>query len=361
MITIDGSHGEGGGQILRTALALSTITQKPFEIKDIRKGRCDSGLKNQHLFCIKALERLCNAKTSGAFVGSENVRYEPGQIEGKTISIDIETAGSITLLLQSVLLPCFFADKKVRLKLNGGTDVKWSQPFDYFNSVLVPHLRKFADIDVKLEKRGYYPKGNGKVDIVIKPKYRLADFRNFDEFHNFLKQNIQKIDLTGQGNLIQIKGFSHASKELEKAEVAERQMKSAKLILSKLNCPVNISMQYYDALSTGSGITLWAMFSKDNDVDKENPIVLGSDSLGEQGKRAEIVGKEAAEKLIEQINSKAPVDEYLADQILPFMALTGGRIKAARITGHCIANIYVIEQFLGNVFEVDRENKIMSA
>jgi len=126
MIQLDGSWGEGGGAIVRVALALSAITGKPFEVNNIRKGRCDTGLKNQHLFCIKALEMLCNAKTHGAEIGSENLRFEPGKIEGKTISINIETAGSITLLMQAVLLPAMFADKKVRFKVVGGTDTRWS-------------------------------------------------------------------------------------------------------------------------------------------------------------------------------------------------------------------------------------------
>ena len=171
MIEIDGSYCEGGGQIMRTALALSTITGKPFKVSNIRKGRCTSGLKNQHLYCIEALKKLCNADVKGASIGSECVEYSPGKIEGKTISIDIETAGSITLLLQALLMPCCFADKKTRLRLKGGTDVKWSMPFDYFKEILLPQLRKYDNIDVSLQRRGYYPKGGGKVDITIKPKY----------------------------------------------------------------------------------------------------------------------------------------------------------------------------------------------
>lgn len=116
MISIDGSHGEAGGSIARVALALSALTQKPFEITDIRKNRPRPGLKNQHLFCIKALEKLCNAKSEGAYLGSTNLKYIPGKIEGKTIDIDIETAGSIPLFLQSILLPSMFADKPVDRK-----------------------------------------------------------------------------------------------------------------------------------------------------------------------------------------------------------------------------------------------------
>ena len=155
MIQLDGSYGESGGQIVRTALALSTITQKPFEVSNIRKGRKQSGLKAQHLTCVKALEQLCSAKTDSAFLGSEHITYTPGKIEGKTVNVDIGTAGSIGLLLQAVLLPCLFAEKTVKLNITGGTEGKGAMPYDYFKEILVPQIKKFCEkIDVKLVKRG---------------------------------------------------------------------------------------------------------------------------------------------------------------------------------------------------------------
>ena len=130
-------------------------------------------------------------------------------------------------------------------------------------------------------------------------------------------------------------------------------------MLSRYKCPINIRTEYCDTLNPGSGITLWAIFSKDvNEIDEKNPIRLGADALGELGKKAEIVGKEAAENLIKEIESKAPVDRHLADQILPFMALTkGSKIKVSSITNHCRTNMYIIEQFLGKIFEVNEEEK----
>jgi len=347
MIKISGDHIEGGGQIARTALALSTITQKPFEIDNIRKGRAKPGLKNQHLFCIKALEKLCNAKAEGAELGSTHLKYWPGKIKGQTISIDIGTAGSITLLLQSLLIPSILADTKVRLKITGGTDTQWSPQFDYLNNVIIPSIRRYTEkIEIKLEKRGYYPKGGGKVDIKIKPKFSQKNI-----------QEASKIDLTEQGNLIQIKGISHASLDLQKAQVAERQAKAAKLMLNKLNCPIQIQSEYSQTLSTGSGITLWAIFSKDPDeIDINNPIIIGADILGERGKRSEQIGKEAANKLSEEINSKAPVDQHLADNLIPFISIFKGKIKASKLTKHTLTNIYTCEQFLGNIFKVDKES-----
>ena len=361
MININGAYLEGGGAIVRVALALSTITQKPFEVYDIRKGRKDSGLKNQHLYCVKSLKELYNAVAEGDELGSLKLKYYPKKPVAKNLNIDIETAGSITLLMQALLVPSMFVSKTITINVTGGTDTKWSQPFDYFSNVLLPQLQRFAKIEAKLLKRGYYPKGNGKVEIKISPKFKLNDFSDFNELHGHLKQNVHPYNLIEQYYLIQIKGISHASKDLENARVAERQAHSAQAILGKkYNVPIKIRSEYQNTLSTGSGITLWAIFSKNkDDIDENNPIRAGADSLGEQGKRAETVGEEAAINLIKEIESKAPVDSHLADQILPFMALIGGKIKVSEITDHCRTNIYTIEQFLGEVFEVDEKEKMV--
>jgi RNA 3'-phosphate cyclase len=362
LIKLDGDWGEGGGAILRVALALSTVTHQPFEITNIRKNRPQPGLKHQHLFCIKALEKLCSAKAEGASLGSTSLEYYPKKIQGKTINIDIETAGSITLLLQSVLLPSLFADKPVKFNITGGTDTQWSPSFDYFNNVFLPQIQKYADIECKLIKRGYYPKGSGKVEIKIKPTYKLSDFNNFNELLSHLKENAPKISLTEQGSLIQIKGISHASSTLQDANVAERQAKASEISLKSYNCPINIQIQYSNTLSAGSGITLWTIFSKDKDeIDIKNPIRLGAGALGERGKKAEIVGEEAAKNLIKEIESKAPVDQYLADQLQKYMALmSNSSIKTSKITNHTKTNIYTIEKFLGKTFSINESSNILS-
>ena len=256
-----------------------------------------------------------------------------------------------------------FASKPITIAITGGTDTKWSQPFDYFNNILLPQLQRFAKIEAKLLKRGYYPKGNGKVEIKINPKFKLNDFSGFEEFHANIRQNVNPYNLTEQHHLIQIKGISHASKDLENAKVAERQAESSlKILNQKYNVPINVTTEYQNTPSTGSGIALWAIFSKNrDDIDENHPIRLGADSLGERGKRAEDIGEEAAGNLIREIESKAPVDRHLADQILPFMALTGNsKIRVSEITNHCRTNIYTIEQFMGKIFEVEENNKIIS-
>ncbi|MFH1316509.1 MAG: RNA 3'-terminal phosphate cyclase [Candidatus Woesearchaeota archaeon] len=352
MIELDGSFGEGGGQILRTALSMSVITQKAFRLKDIRKNRCNPGLAQQHLTCINAMQRLCNAHVENAEIGSQEINFYPRALKPQTLSIDIGTAGSITLLLQSLFPACILSGGKFRLKITGGTDVRWSMPYDYMANVLLPQLRKYADIESNLLKRGFYPKGDGKVDIRIKSKYSYDDMEGTFPF-----------DLTESGKILFIKGVSAASKDLEKAEVAERQSKSAKQLLNKLNCPIQITNEYQDTLSAGSAITLWAIFSKKKDSDETDfiqPVILGADSLGERGKRAEDVGIEAAKNLLNEIEHKAPIDEHLGDNLIPFLAIFKGDIRVTKLSKHLTTNIYTVEKFLGKTFDIDEKNKIIS-
>ncbi|AJF62147.1 TPA: RNA 3'-terminal phosphate cyclase [Candidatus Woesearchaeota archaeon] len=348
MIEIDGSYLEGGGQIVRTALALSTLTGRPFKVKDIRKGRPKSGLKNQHLTAIKTLAGMCNAEVKGAEPGSGFLEYYPEKIDFRNLNIDIGTAGSITLLLQAVLPVCLFADRKMKIQVKGGTDTEHSMPVDYFINVLVPHLRRYADFEITLEKRGYYPKGGGRLTIRLAPKHELGK-KGFSEILSQLRGN--PIKITEQSRLVAVFGVSHASKDLMKANVAERQAKSAKFLLGKYDASAKISVQYSDTLSAGSGITLWAMFSDRDEMDFSDPVILGADSLGERGKKAENVGMEAAERLARQIDSNAPVDKYLADQLLPYLAFSGGEIKVSEITEHAKTNMHVIEKFLDVKFK----------
>ncbi|MBS3122807.1 RNA 3'-terminal phosphate cyclase [Candidatus Woesearchaeota archaeon] len=346
LIKLDGSHNEGGGQILRTALALSILTQTPFTIDKIRQNRPQPGLKAQHLHCIKALLELTNnkAKVIGAELGSTKLDFFPAEIVKSKLDIDIGTAGSITLLLQS-LLPCLvLRHKRTHLTITGGTDTKWSPLFDYLKEVIIPQFSRYAKIELNLLKRGFYPKGNGKVEIKINP-YKLEKF--------------QEVNLTEQGELIHICGRSFSSKELMNAKVAERQADSAKkYLLEKLNgfFHININAEYNDTLSIGTCITLWAIFKDKAD----NIIRLGSDALGEKGTSSEEVGKEAAQKLVNEINSKAPVDVHLADNLIPVLGIVGGKIKVSEISNHTLTNIYTTELFIEKKFNVDKENRIIS-
>jgi RNA 3'-phosphate cyclase len=331
MIEIDGNYQEGGGQILRTALALSTLTQKPFVMKNIRKGRCEPGLKTQHFCGIDSLQRLCDAEVKGLKMGSTEIEYIPHEISKSSMEINIGTAGSITLLMQSLLIPCIFAKHPISLKVTGGTDVQWSQPIDYFQHVFLPSIKRFAKIEFKLIQRGYYPRGGGIVDIKIIPQH---------DYHNVM---IEKFGLLNQGKLMQINGLSHASIDLKNADVAERQADAASKLLEKL--PLKIETEYCEAFSTGSGITLWAEFPNS---------LIGGDGLGKRGKKAEDVGREAAINLLAEMKTLAPVDQYLADQLIPFLAIAKGSFMTSRITPHTLSNIYVTEKFLDVKFRINK-------
>ena len=288
MISIDGSKGEGGGQVLRTSIALSAVTQKPVRIFNIRAKRSNPGLRPQHLNAINSLAELCDAELKNAVVNSMEIEFIPQEIKSGKLDIDIGTAGSITLVLQALMIPAIFAPDKVRIQIRGGTDVRWSPPIDYLRFVTLPILRRFGyKAEIHLMRRGYYPAGGGRVNVEIFPVKKL-----------------KPINLTERGKILSARGISHAHSDLEKAGVARRQAKSARsLIFNKLSKlgfsqDIEIKQEYSKALSYGSGITLW--------IETENSV-LGADSLGEKGKSSETVGGEAAQNLIEEIDSKASI------------------------------------------------------
>jgi RNA 3'-terminal phosphate cyclase (ATP) len=329
MIELDGDYGEGGGQIIRNALSLSCLTGRPFKINNIRKGRGIPGLKRQHLACVNALKELVGAVVEGDFLGSTELSFSPGKKEPGNISVDIGTAGAITLFLQSLLPFLVFQKKRVKVNVKGGTDVQWSMPYDYFANILVPQLRRFADIGCRLLRRGYFPDGGGEVELIVRP-------------HCF-----KEIIMLERSGMAQVKGIASASSVLETKEVCERMADSAGHALSSLGVPVNISRQYGLSFSAGCCITLWAVF--DSDV---FPVAVGADVLGSAGKKPEDVGKECAEKLLAELSSGAPIDCHLADNLIPFLGVAGGAVKASSVSKHTLSAIYVAEKFLDVKFEV---------
>ncbi|MBU1644116.1 MAG: RNA 3'-terminal phosphate cyclase [Nanoarchaeota archaeon] len=359
MIELDGSYGEGGGALTRTALALSVLTGKEFRVDKIRSGRPNPGLKPQHLTAINALKEICNAKTNEIQIGSTELHFQPGKVNKGTYNIDIGTAGSITLLLQALILPCLFASGKVTLNIKGGTCGKWQASVDYLQNLLIPYLQRFVEkIELKILKRGYYPKGEGQIVVEISPRFKLKDYEDLDGLREELQLKTPKIILTEQGILEQIRGVVNVSSELQEKEVGERIKRSAEGSLKEYPVPKNIRVDYAKTLSVGGEILLWGIFSKDGLVDFDNPLMLSGDALVEKGKSSEDIGKEAAEKLKEEINSSAAVDFHLADQLISSMSLLpGSEILISKITDHTLTNIYVVEKFLNVGFKID-DNKI---
>lgn len=331
MIRIDGSHGEGGGQIIRTAIALSAITGKPCTIEKIRNNRPNPGLNHQHMAAVKNVAKICGTNVD-AGVGDTSLVFKPGKIKGGNFDIDIGTAGAISLVLQSLILPSIHAEHPVSLKISGGTHVKWSPSMDYMQHVFCYYMKKIGiDMKIDIGKYAFYPRGGGAVAARINPG------------------EPKPLNLISRGGLIGYETNSIASVELEKSNVAERQLKRVEksFALSKKN------IAYLQTDSIGSSVDLSAVY--DN-------CILGASSIGERDKSAEKVGEEAANELKKSIDSNACLDMHMADQILPFLAFAkqDSAIKVAEITNHVRTNIWVIEKFLPVKFEIDEENRIIT-
>jgi RNA 3'-phosphate cyclase len=322
MIEIDGSYGEGGGQILRTAVALAAYQETPCRICNIRKGRPTPGVRPQHAAGVQALAELCHGEVAGLHVGSAEITFKPGRIAGGTLRIDVGTAGAVGLILQTVMLPAAKAPSALLLSISGGTDVPWAPTIGYLQEVTLPILHQMGyDGEVALARRGYFPRGGGEVSVELKG----AD--------------LCPLQLLEPGHIWMIKGISHAAEALKQRRVAERQQEGVMAGLKKLGVPCEIAVEYGQAASPGSGIDLWAL--------AEN-TVLGANALGARGKSAEEVGAEAAAALFRQLDSGAALDEWMGDQILPFLAVAGGQstILTTRITDHLRTNLWVINHFL---------------
>lgn len=351
LIKIDGSTGEAGGQILRTACALSAVTKKPCQVFNIRKGRPKSGLATQHLIGIQGLARLCNGRIEGDFLGSEEIKFWPQEIEAKELRIKIETAGSITLALQALIPPALLAPQLVKIIFDGGsTDTFFSPTINQFRYVFLKILEKMgAKVEVNILKRGYCPEGGAKVEIIIHPLLR-QDSRlrppGFGGQTGGQASKLRSINLTERGKLEKIIAISGASDFLKNKKVAERQMAGVREILGKLKLPIEEKIEYYETSCPGSQVGLVAQF--------EN-TVIGADNLGRLGKRAEDVGKEAATELLKEAKFEACLDKHLADQILPYMALASGRsqVLVSEVTNHCKTNIWVIEKFIKGKFKIE--------
>ncbi|RMF05061.1 RNA 3'-phosphate cyclase [Candidatus Woesearchaeota archaeon] len=350
-LVLDGSSG--GGQILRYALAFSTLTGQPFILKNIRASRPNPGLQPQHLASINAMVDWTGAACEGAEIGSSEIFFQPGIPKSGTFTIDIKTAGSVTLLMQSLLLPAVFGEGHVRFIVRGGTDVQWSMPWDYFAKVVIPHYTRLAEIDLSLIKRGYYPRGGGEAAVRITPKYPGVAGTTPNEIAAVLSDlRRNPLDISEQGILHIIRGISHASADLQQRQVAERQARAASHLLLKYldrksAVPVRVEATYQETLSTGSGITLWASFSDSpDDINLANPVVLGADTLGRRDLSAEQVGEAAASKLIDSLESLAPVDVNLADNLVPLLSVFGGRIRVQAVSSHTALCLSLAQEFL---------------
>jgi RNA 3'-phosphate cyclase len=335
MIVIDGSYGEGGGQILRTAISLAALTLKPVRITEIRANRPQRGLKNQHLGGIELAAKLVSAAVEGLEVGSTEVTFQPKHRQGGEFKYDVGTAGSISLLLQAVLPPAILAADPVTFILRGGTDVKWSPPIDYLREVFASTIARLGPtVEIQQVRRGHYPRGGGEVICRVTPV-----------------RNLTSINSVKFGELREIYGISHCVRL--PSHIAERQAMSARdIIVERLGIEPTIRTESYSKtndphLGPGSGIVLWAR--------SESGAVIGSDWLGERGTRAEMVGGKAAVHLINEISTGMAVDSHLCDMIVPYLAIAQGvsEVGVTEITSHLMTNIWTIEKVLGTRVELE--------
>lgn len=315
--------------MLRTAIICSLITRTPFRMTNIRGKRDKPGLKAQHVRVLEALRSMGPVSFSGAEEGSSEVAFTPAPLRGADFAVDIGTAGSVSLLLQTLLPAALMAKGPSRITINGGTDVAWSPPIDYLRVILLPVVARFArrlELDVK--RRGFYPRGGGRVVLEAEGWVPRAP-----------------IALTQRGPLRRIRLMSVASASLRDRRVAERQGAAAAARLKKYEVELIEEEAYAETLSPGTVITCLADF--------EGGACLAGSARGEIRKRAEDVGREAADALSAEMSTGAVVDEHAADQIIPWLALAGGTVRTGRLTDHARTNIWVTEQFLGSLFEVE--------
>lgn len=339
-IRIDGSYGEGGGQIVRNALALSTVTGKPIEIAHIREKRKNPGLRPQHIAAVIALSKLCHGEVNaieGGQIRSSCTAFNffPSTLIPGSYSFDIGTAGSVSLVIQA-LLPAMLSTKgDVEVCIIGGTDVPMSPPVFYFRDVFLPALTRMgAEIKFNIIRHGFYPKGGGKVTLRTKSCTWM-----------------KPLSIREKGSLKLISVYSTASTDLMRAKVAKRQAEGVVKQLSGM--PVLVNTTDVETYCPGSTITLTAEY--------EN-CILGASALGEKGVPAEDIGHRAAHLLKAEMDSGATVDSHLADQLLVYMAIAASvctepsNFIVKDLSEHARTCIWLIEQFFDQRFKLKTIN-----
>ena len=334
MIEIDGSQKSGSGTILRLSVALAAILGKPLHIYNIRQNRPQPGLRPQHLEAVLTAAKLCNAEVRGAELNSRELWFTPRKIKGGKIEAEIGTAGSIPMLLMTVLPICAFAENTVHLRVSkGGTDVQHSPTINYMRFVFLPTLRRMGlNATLTVQKYGYYPKGMGEVTLTVEPCTTL-----------------KPILLESFGKIKAVKGISVCT-FLADRRVAERQAKAANQYLRERGYTADIQIvnDKSNPMQKGSSIVLWA--------ETDTGVIIGADAIGEIRKTSETVGKEAAEKLVTELSTKPTVDIHLADMLIPYAALAKGKsaFLSRTISEHLETNIWLAEKILETKFNVKK-------
>ncbi len=324
MIHIDSANlagGEGGGQILRSALTLSLLTGHPLHITNIRARRPKPGLQPQHLAAVRAATAISQAEMAGAAIGSADLHFRPDRVRPGAYHFDIGTAGAATLVLQTLFLPLAHASASSTLAITGGTHVPWSPSFDYLDRVWLPTLRRLGyDARFQLDRAGFYPRGGGQIRAAISPAGRLAP-----------------LDLPERGRIRHLAGLSFVANL--PASIAARQAAQAEKRLQDRFPSLKVETNLLPSPGQGTAIFLLA---------ESEYSLAGFSALGARGKPAERVADEAVDDLRTYLATGAALDPYLADQLLLPLAFAPGpsRFQTAAVTSHLLTNAEIIQAFL---------------
>lgn len=332
MIEVDGAYGEGGGQLVRTAVALSALTGKALRLTGVRAKRGRPGLAPQHLAAVRAVAALCDARCEGLELRASGFTFEPrARPAGSELRVDVGTAGSITLVLQALLPILLGASGPSRAVVTGGTDVRQAPTWDYFCQVLLRLLGGMGlRVRASLGRRGYYPRGGGEVAVEVHP-------------------GVPATLRVQHGHSLHVSGEAHVA-HLPLA-IAERMRAAA---LAALGSEARIgarALRPEEAIGTGGAITLWA---------ESGAGVLGASRVAERGVRAEALGEAVAAELAAELASGAALDLHAADQVLVYLAMAGepSSFTARAVSSHARTAMWLIEQFLPARFSVESDGAL---
>jgi RNA 3'-phosphate cyclase len=332
VIEVDGSYGEGGGQLVRTAVALSALTGSALRLAGVRAGRARPGLGPQHLAAVRAVAALCDARCEGLELRSGGFTFEPrAKAAGGELRVDVGTAGSVTLVLQALLPTLLRARQASRVVVTGGTDVRQAPTWDYFCEVLVRHLRAMGlHVRASLIRRGYYPRGGGEVAVEVEPGVPAPPQQH----------RTRPWAISGEAHVARLP-----------LSIAERMRAAA---IGALPRDARIGARVLDdaqAIGTGGAITLWA---------ENGACVLGASRVAERGVRAETLGEAVATELGADMASGAQLDLHAADQVLVYLAMARGpsSFTARALSSHARTAMWLIEQFLPARFAVEADGAL---
>lgn len=358
VLEIDGSMGEGGGGVLRTALSLSALTLRPVRLYNVRANRSKPGLAPQHLTVVRALSEISAAAVAGDELRSTEITFQPRRSpEGGGYEFDVRTAapggsaGSVTLILQALLLPLCLAPGASRVRLKGGTHVAWSPPYDYLAHVFIPTLSRLGlDADCELAAWGFYPRGGGEIRARISSLARGAGIAGGEPGADHASSDaclsgigLEGLQIMDRGELRRVWGRAVACNL--PAHIPQRMSDRARNLLSGMGIHADLTPLRVRGAGPGAGIFLTAEFAN---------VRAGFSALGERGKPSEQVAEEAVARFSNYLAGPGAVDPHLGDQLLLPMALASGpsRFSVSEVTAHLLTNRDVIRQVCGREIEI---------